>query len=445
MRTLLSVFNKTPVPLSSNKSTKLIFPQTDHSGAEAQMRAMGSVGTLFAIVHRTSNATSQVNWRLYRKSKTGNPQDRTEVTSHAALSVWQKPNKFRTTQELVEEGQQHIDLTGEGWLVVGRNPSLRSLPLELWCVRPDRIAPVPHADDFISGYVYTGPNGEKIPLETDSVLQLRMPNPLDPYRGMGPVQAILTDLDSVRYSSEWNRNFFINSAEPGGVVEVPEMLGDEEFETLRTRWQEQHQGTSNAHRVALLEGGMKWVERGYTMRDMQFAELKTVSSETIMEAFGVPKFALGKIDDVNRATAQASTTWFASYLTVPRLERWKQMLNNDFLPLFGTTTSGLEFDYDSPVPADQEGEQAERKSKAEAAQIYVQGLNATPESVQIALELPELIEFKEPEPPPAALPPQVPAGGPPPPAEEIANRVVAMLEARARDDDRHRRPFPYGW
>lgn len=447
MRALLGpVLNKTPVAFAA-KGSSLLFPQTQRNDAEAQMRSYGTVGTLFAIVHRLSNATSQVHWRLWRKSKSGNPQDRKEVTSHAALSVWSAPNKFYTTQELVEAGQQHVDLTGEGWLVIGRNPSFRSLPLELWCVRPDRIAPIPHETDFIAGYVYQGPAGERVPLETDSVLQLRMPNPLDPYRGMGPVRAILTDLDSVRYSSEWNRNFFLNSAEPGGIVEVPEMLSDDEFKAMSERWREQHQGVSNAHRVAMLENGAKWVPRAFTMRDMQFAELKQVSDETIMAAFGFPKFALGKIDDVNRATAQASTTWFAQYLTVPRLERWKQMLNNDFLPLFGSTTKDLEFDYDSPVPADQEGEQAERKSKAESAKIYVD-MGATAESVQKALELPELIEFEEPEPPPAVLPPQVPAGGPFPGQDEqavedrVVGRLLRVLEGRHRDDDRPRRPFP---
>ncbi|KKK81335.1 hypothetical protein LCGC14_2814460, partial [marine sediment metagenome] len=60
----------------------------------------------------------------------------------------------------------------------------------------------------------------------DDVVQLKMPNPLDPYRGMGPVQSILADLDSERYSAAWNRNFFINGAEPGGIIEVDRRLDD---------------------------------------------------------------------------------------------------------------------------------------------------------------------------------------------------------------------------
>ncbi|NIS37117.1 MAG: phage portal protein, partial [Actinobacteria bacterium] len=73
---------------------------------------------------------------------------------------------------------------------------------------------------FLAGFLYHGPNGEQVPLSLDEVIHIRYPNPLDPYRGLGPVQSAMIDLDSARYSAEWNRNFFVNSAEPGGHLET---------------------------------------------------------------------------------------------------------------------------------------------------------------------------------------------------------------------------------
>jgi HK97 family phage portal protein len=310
-RTMLgAILNRTatsaapPVPFSS-RAQSFAFGLSGRRDAQAQMAAMGSVGTLFSIVNRTSNATSQVEWKLWRKAKSGRDEDRVEVTSHAALDLWNKPNKFMPRQEFVEVVQQHVDLTGEGWWVIGRHKA-SPIPLELWPVRPDRITPVPDPDTYLRGYVYTSPDGEQVPLELDQVIQLRMPNPLDPYRGMGPVQSILTDLDATKYSAEWNKNFFLNSAEPGGIIEVPNALSDPDFDQLRDRWNEQHRGVANAHRVAILEHG-KWIDRKYTQRDMQFAELRSVSRDVIREAFGIPAFALGEVADVNRATAEASS------------------------------------------------------------------------------------------------------------------------------------------
>jgi phage portal protein BeeE len=177
-------------------------------------------------------------------------------------------------------------------------------------------------------------------------------------------------LDATRYSAEWNRNFFLNSAEPGGIIEVPHTLSDTEFSEMTARWSEQHQGVAQAHRVAILEQG-KWVDRKYSMRDMQFTELRDVSREVIREAFGFPKPMLGTVEDVNRANAEAAEVVFARWLVVPRLERIKQALNNDFLPMFGTTGQGVEFDYCSPVPEDREADAADLTAKANAASQLV--------------------------------------------------------------------------
>jgi HK97 family phage portal protein len=379
LRALSSLVNKTPVPFTANRGLHL--PWRPLTGAEAQMRAMGSVGTLFAIVHRTSNATAQVEWKLWRKAPSGLDEDRTEVTSHAALDLWNKPNPFMPRQEFVETFQQHVDLTGEGWLVIAHNPR-SPLPLELWPVRPDRIQPIPHPTEFLTGYMYTGPGGEQIALRREDVIQLRMPNPLDPYRGMGPVQSILPDLDANRLAAEWIRNFFHNSAEPGGILEVPNGLSDAEFDELRDRWNEQHRGVSNAGRVAILEHG-KWVDRRYTQRDMQFVELRDVSSKVIREAFGMPKFAVGDVEDINRATADASKAWFAEQLTVPRLERIKAALNNDLLPLYGKAAAALEFDYCDPVPVDPEARNAELTAKTQAARDLIEAGAYGPEVLEV--------------------------------------------------------------
>lgn len=386
---ILAPTAKAPVPYEGRNRTwggRLFGAHTD---AEAQMRTMGSIGTVFGIVHRTSNAFSQVQWKLWQRAQSGMAEDRKPVTSHLALDIWNRPNDFYTGQLFREAFQQHLDLVGEAVWLVARNPRMRSIPLELWPVRPDRIEPIPSRQNFLAGYIYTGPDGEQIPLKLDEVIRLMMPNPLDPYRGLGPIQSVLTDIDAAKYSAQWNRSFFINSAMPGGIIEVPGEWSDGEFEQFRTRWEEQHRGVAAAHRVALLENGARWVERKFTMADMQFAELRGLSREIIREAFTIPKFALGIIDDVNRATAEASKAWFAEMLTVPRLERVKDALNYVFLPMFGEAARGLEFDYCDPVPPDPEARDRERLSKAEAAQRLVTA-GWAPDDVADAVGLPRM-------------------------------------------------------
>lgn len=390
-------FNRTPVPYTSRGRAVIPGLTGASGGRDAQLRAMETLGTVFAIVNLTSTAVSRTNWHLYRVSRDGrrfadDPQ-RTEVTRHPALAAWNRPNAFYTQGELIESTQQHLDLTGEGVWVIGRDPRMTA-PLELWPVRPDRIEPVPDPDDFISGYIYHGPDGQKIPLESNEVIRMRMPNPLDPFRGLGPVQSMLTDIDSAKYSAEWNRNFFLNSAEPGGIVQVDKRLSDEEFDEMRDRWNEQHKGVAAAHRVAILEQG-QWVERKFSQRDMQFTELRNLPREMVREAFRVPKSMLGTADDVNRANAEAGEVAFARWVTAPRLDRIKQALNTQYLPMFGADAAGLEFDYEDPVPEDAESRDRERDSKTAAWSTLVSA-GADPDEAADVVGLPRMAMREEP-------------------------------------------------
>ncbi|MFD8234005.1 phage portal protein [Streptomyces sp. NPDC059696] len=376
-----------PVPFASRAQSHGRFFGSNRS-AEGQMRAMSAVSTLFAIVDRTSNATALVDWKLYRKSKSGKVEDRVEVTSHAALDLWNKPNPFMPRQEFVESSTQHYDLTGETWWVIARAPGF-NLPLEMWPVRPDRITPVPDPETFLKGYVYTSPDGEQIPLELDEVIQLRRPNPLDPYRGLSPVLSILPDLDTSRYAAEWSRAFFINSAQPGGIIEVPVHLGDTEWDEMRERWAEQHKGVNNAHKVAIVEHGAKWVDRTISQRDMQFVELRGATADRVREAYGISKSAIGDFEDINRASALAAKSWFAEQQTIPRLERIKAALNHELLPMFGATAQGLEFDYCDPVPPDPETEAQTLTARAEAA-AALRTAGWEPAGILSAVGLPEI-------------------------------------------------------
>lgn len=398
-----------------------------------QLSLMGQVGTLFGVVHRTTTATAAVNWHLYKKAASGRPEDRTEVTSHAALDLINKPNPFMHRQRLMESVQQHIELAGKGFLVL----YLRGgLPLEMWYARPDRILPIPHPTRYLSGWVYLGPDGDKIPLGLNEVIPLTMPDPLDPYGGLSPVHALSDDLDTTRYSSQYSKLFFINGAEPGGIVEAPDALDDDEFKIFQLRWDEQHRGVSRAHRVALLEGGMHWVDRNTTQKDMQFVELRTSTRDTVLEAWTMPRGEMGITEDVNLANAKAGKTVFEERLTVPRLERWKAGFNWHLLPMYGATSRNMEFDYENPVPEDEDSERAELLARAQAAAAYASAgwpLAAIAE----ALDLPEALQnVEEPAPPP---PPVI---APPPDPNADPNAPPPPIPAQARRLDRPRAELP---
>lgn len=377
------------------------FPSPSPRGTRAGLAAMEQIGTVFGIVNRSAEVASAVEWKLFRKRSDGRRSyayegmdERTEVTQHLALKVWNKPNKFMTRQELVEIYAQHMYLTGEAWWHLPRMNGFAP-PLEIWPMRPDRVLVLENNLSYISGYEYCAPDGQRIPLDVDEVVFSRRPDPLSEYRGVGPVQSVLAKIDSVRFSDEWNRNFFLNDASPGGIIKVARDIDDAEYQRLQFRWNEAHKGVGNAHRVAILDGeDMDWVERQAVHREMQFAELSQVNSEQIREAFGFPKSMLGTSENVNRANAEAGEYMFTKHIVVPLLERIKSALNNEFLPLFGSAGEGVEFDYCSPVPEDRAADARDRESKTLSAKTLIDGGVYGPEALE-AVGMPPL-SFGEP-------------------------------------------------
>ena len=440
-RTLLGAVlrseNKAPVPYVPRTSGRRSWLPSGMTtgGMTAQMQAQGQVGTLFAIVDRIITAYSQVEWKLYRVPRDGrrrydggttSTQDgRVEVTRHPALDLWHKPNPFFFGGAFRESTQQHEELTGEQYWIIVRNAV--GLPQEMWFVRPDRMEPVPDSENFLAGYIYRGPGGEDVPLAVDDVIFLRRPHPLDPYRGLGAVQSILGDLDATYLSTEYNRNFFMNSASPGGIIQAEQNISDEDFTQFQERWAETHKGVANAHRVAILEAGMKWVDRKYTMDDMQFVELREASRETIREAFGFPKAMTGATDDVNKANAYAGEVMFARWMTKPRLMRTKEALNQILLPMYGSSATGLEFDFVNPVPEDDEIAAEVLKNKAEAAAFLAGTGLYDAESIKLTVGLPELEERDEPLTPQLPARPGTPATPPAPQEEPAPADVLSWL------------------
>jgi HK97 family phage portal protein len=378
------VTNQAPVPYSSAKASIFGGYQDNLPGAESAYDAYGAVGTLFAIVSQIGNAFASTEWHLYQKTSARDKSRRVEVLNNSFMTVWNQPNPFYTGRYFRETIQQHIDLVGEGVIILNKTGKLIT---EMWPVRPDRIEPVKDPKKFITGYIYTAPDGEEVPLELDKVVHIKLPNPADPYRGLGPVQSMLADIDAAKYSAQWNRNFFINGAKPGGIITVDHRMSEPEFNEFVSRWRSQHQGVANAHHVAVLEAAT-WQDTNFSMTDMQFTELRNLPRELIREAYAFPKPMLGTVDDVNRANAVAGREIMAENQTIPRLARWKDFINAYLVPQFSNGKS-LELDYDDPTPANAEARDRERGSQASAAAALV-GAGYHPDDVTDAMGLPRM-------------------------------------------------------
>jgi Phage portal protein len=155
------------------------------------------------------------------------------------------------------------------------------------------------------------------------------------------------------------------------------------------RWRDTHRGVARAHRIAMLEAGMTWVPNQHSLKDMDFATLRGVMRDIIREAVGMHKVMTGVVEDVNRANAQTGEEIFSSWKVDPRLKRWRNVLNSQFLPLFGKTGDGVEWDYTYPTVANREQDNAELTTKTAAVAVLV-GAGFDPHDALQVVGLPDM-------------------------------------------------------
>jgi HK97 family phage portal protein len=308
------------------------------------LKAYSEIGWLYAVVSKIGVGCGDVKWRLFRGD---DRSERSQVAKHPILTILDKVNPFQTGAECIELTQIYLDLIGEAFWILNYNAL--DEPSEIIIPYPHNMTIVPaRAFPFVKNYVY-GFGADAIPFAENEVIHFKYPNPLNQYRGLGPAQAIGIDLDTEQYSNEWNRNFFFNSARPDGVIQFEYNLSDDQFEKLKKQWTEKYRGVSKAHQVALLEGGGKYIQIQNTIKDMDFYNMKLRNRDAILGVYGMPQSVMGISENVNKANAEAGDYTFARWIVKPRLDRLKNKLNEQFVPLF-RKSDNLEIDYDEVVP-----------------------------------------------------------------------------------------------
>lgn len=409
---------------------------------ETMMRQFGMSGTINSIVSLMAQSAATPTWRVYKKQPVDGRRryttadqrvdQRVEMVSHPAIDLLNNPNDMNSGFEFREATWQHLELTGETFWILNMD---RGFPTAMWYVRPDRMEPVHAPDGMLLGWMYTGPSGEQVPFKADEVILEKYPDPLDPFRGAGPVASILPNIQQQRYATEYQRNVFLNGADPGGVITVPHALTDREYDELIERWRESHRGVARAGHVGVLEDGMNYAPTGRANKDMDYVELRLTNRDEMREAWRVHKAMLGTSDDVNRANAQTAEEVFIAWSILPRLNRRRDTLNSKLLPLFGSTGTGVEFDYDDPSPVNAENAAAEMVAKAQAfAQLVQAGVD--PHDALETVGLPDMDMAAD------AVPGQLPASPVALPGDRASISIRASSDSAAKVYKQVSRDYP---
>lgn len=321
-----------------------------------QMNVVG-----YQAIDRVARAASEVKWTVWRGDS--------EIADGPLNALLKRPNPMQTGAEYVQTLVGYWLLSGNRYqerVMVGRTPR------EIYNMRPDRMSVVPSDNGMPRGYVFEV-GGRKHMFEAEErqgrftcdILHEKAFNPLDDWYGMSPIMAGAYAVDQHNETMKFAQSLLQNSATPSGALVVGEdkTLSDEEFNRLKAQIEEQYQGSKNAGRPMLLEGGMDWRAMGFSPRDTEMLETRYAAARDVCLALGVPPLLLNIPGDSTYSNYKEARQAFWEDTVIPLCKQiaagWTHWLGEEF----GGLEVRPDFD-DIPAIAEKRGEMWDMADKA---------------------------------------------------------------------------------
>lgn len=286
----------------------------------------------FRCVKMIAEAAASVPWAL---SVNGQPTDQ-----HPLLSLLNRPNSSQSGRSLMEGFYSYLQIAGNTYLEAA---SLEGDVRELHLLRPDRMKVIAGKSGWPEAYEYSVA-GKSVRFDQANdqlppILHLKLFNPTDDHYGLSPFQAAAKAIDIHNAAGAWNKALLDNAARPSGALVYNNKDGDdnltsEQFDRLKSELENTFQGTSNAGRPMVLEGGLDWKPLSLSPKDMEHIEAKHVAAREIALAFGVPPMLLGIPGDNTFANYAEANRTFWRQTVLPLAQRTAQSMGHWLAPAF---------------------------------------------------------------------------------------------------------------
>lgn len=287
---------------------------------------------VYACVRILSETLAALPLQLYRYT----PGGKERVYDHPLYHLLHdEPNPEMTSFIFRETLMSHLLIWGNAYAQIIRDRLGRVQGLHP--LRPDKMSVCRDENGQIY-YIYTKTTDEnpavrpygQVPLRKDEVLHIPGLG-FDGLVGYSPIAMARNAVGMTMACEEYGASFFANGASPSGVLEHPGVLKDPS--KVRDSWNAVYQGSANAHKVAVLEEGMKYQQIGIPPEEAQFLETRKFQLNEIARLYRIPPHMIGDLEKSSFNNIEQQSMEFVKYTLDPWVIRWEQAMQKSlFLP-----------------------------------------------------------------------------------------------------------------
>ena len=287
------------------------------SGKIVNERTAMQTTAVYACVRILAETIASLPFHTYKYEESGKEKAR----DHPIYSLLSDaPNPEMTSFVFRETLMGHLLLWGNSYSQIIRDG--RGRVIALYPLMPDKMT-VNRSERGEIYYLYNK-EGEDYILRKDEVLHIPGLG-FDGLIGYSPIAMAKNAIGMAIATEEYGAKFFSNGANPGGVLEHPGVVKDPQ--RIRDSWNSVYQGSSNAHKVAVLEEGMKFQPIGIPPEQAQFLETRKFQLEEICRIFRVPPHLVGDLERATFSNIEHQSISFVVHTIRPWLVRIEQSIN----------------------------------------------------------------------------------------------------------------------
>lgn len=316
-----------------------------------------------------------------------------EIDEHPALAWLKSGNPEMPGETCMSLLQVHLDLAGEGYIVVGRDKGGR--PASWAVIAPHEMEYAADLTDPLSRYQVRTQSGDIVEYAQLDVIKLKQPDPRRPYkRGRSLTGALQVELEADENAAEYVRAFMKNRGVPelliSGTKDAP--IQQKDLDTFAAKWRQLFSGVKKAGRPFFSSRPVEAKELGGKLRENAMVEIRQEMRAIITETYGVPPEIFGRLDNSNRATVDAASYLMAVYTLIPRLKFIVRHVQ-PFLRREGLLGAKETLSFESPAGEDKQLRLEVMKAKPDAFSVNewrgLAGLPATSNAADDALSGPQ--------------------------------------------------------
>ena len=301
------------------------------SGKPVNERTAMQTTAVYACVRILAEAVASLPLHVYEYQDDGGKK---LVHDHPLYYLLHdEPNPEMTSFVFRETLMSHLLIWGNAYAQIIRDGAGRVLGL--YPLLPDKME-VQRDDKGNIYYVYSRNSDENPTFKEYGNIKLKAEDVLhipglgfDGLIGYSPIAMAKNAVGMTLACEEYGASFFANGANPGGVLEHPGVLKDPS--KVRESWNSVYRGVNNAHKIAVLEEGMKYQQIGIPPEEAQFLETRKFQINEIARLYRIPPHMVGDLDKSSFSNIEQQSLEFVKYTLDPWVIRWEQSLQKSLL------------------------------------------------------------------------------------------------------------------